>query len=410
MTNRSFRTWSIRAGLAVLAGVALYLTFRPLPVPVDLAHVERGPLQVTVNDDGETRVREVYVVSAPLPGRVLRFQGDVGDPVTAGETVLAYIVPTSPAFLDVRTRSQLDASLEAAEAARDLAAAEIGRTEAEMVFARTELRRSEELAAEGTISVAALDRARKEARAADAGLQTARAALEVREHELVTARAALISPLQPASSALEHRSGLPVRAPVSGSILRIFHESEGVIPAGTTLAEIGDPTDLEVVVDLLSADAVLVSAGDEVRIERWGGERPINGVVRRVEPYGITKISALGIEEQRVNVIIDLTDPIENWRRLGHGYKVEAQIVRWHEDDVLQVPTAALFRRGAAWATFVVRDGRAQISPVEVGATNGRMAQVLAGLHLNEVVVLYPSDRVTEGSLVEPRAMPGDVL
>ncbi len=410
MTNRSFRTWSIRAGLAVLAGLALYFTFRTRPVPVDLAHVERGSLRVTVSDDGETRVREVYVVSAPLPGRVLRFQGDVGDPVTAGETVLAHMLPTSPAFLDVRTRSQLGASVEAAEAARDLASAEIGRIEAETVFARTELRRSEELAAEGTISVAALDRARKEARAADATLQTGRAALEMREHELATARAALISPLLAASSPPLHSNGLPVRAPVSGSILRIFRESEGVVPAGTPLAEIGDPTDLEVVVDLLSSDAVLVSAGDEVRIERWGGDEPISGAVRRVEPYGVTKISALGIEEQRVNVIIDLTDPVEKWRRLGHGYKVEAQIVRWQEDDVLQVPIAALFRRGAAWAAFAVRDGRAQTVPVEVGETNGRMAQVLAGLDLDDVVVLYPSDRVTDGSLVEPRARPGEGL
>lgn len=408
MKTSSMRRWWIRAGVVALILSAAYLAFRPQAVPVDVATVMRAPLRVTVSDDGETRVREVYDVSAPIAGRVLRFQGDVGDAVVAGESILAYMLAARPAFLDVRTRSQLEASVEAAMAARDLAAAEIGRIEAESDFARTELRRAEELATEGAISAADLDRARKEARAAEAALMTASAALDMREHELATARAALIAPPH-SDSYRTVEDGLPVRAPVSGTILRILQESEGVVPAGTPLAQVGDPSQLEVVVDLLSSDAVLVSEGDAVEIERWGGDHPLAGVVRRVEPYGVTKLSALGIEEQRVNVIIDLTEPTARWERLGHGYEVEARIVIWEADDVVQVPNAALFRRGTSWATFVVREGLAHLAVVEIGRRNEEMARVLEGLSVGDTVVLYPSDRVADGTHVEQRNLPTDI-
>lgn len=402
-TSRKWLRWTIAA---IVVALGLYFGLRPRPVPVDLARVERGPMEITIRDDGQTRVREVYVVSTPIPGRVLRFQGDVGDPVVAGKTVLAHILASSPAFLDVRTRSQLEASVEAASAARNLAAADIGRREAETDFARTELRRAEELADQGAISAADLDRIRKEARTAEAGLHTARAALQVREHELATARAALIGP--PASEPTGLRTvrddTLPVRAPVSGTILHIFRESEGVVPAGAPIAQIGDPTELEIVVDLLSSEATRVSPGDGVRIERWGGAEPLAGVVRRVEPYGVTKLSALGIEEQRVNVIIDLTDPISKWRKLGHGYEVEARISIWRDADVLKIPSAALFRIGSTWATFVARDGRAHLTTVDVGRTNGDTTQILGGVNPGDEVVLYPSDRVGDGTRIERRA------
>lgn len=405
MTNSFLRKWSIRAGVPVLVALALYFAFRPRPVAVDVAMVSRGPLKVAVRDDGETRVMEIYDVSAPIPGRVLRLQGEVGDPVVAGDTILAHILPSSPAFLDQRTRSQLEAAVEAASAARTLAAADLGRLEAETDYAQTELRRAERLATDRTISAAALDRARKESRTAEAALQSAIAALDVREHELATARAALIEPEARGTTAHPDEHGVPVRAPVSGTILRVFRESEGVVPAGTPLAQIGDPTQIEIVVDLLSSDAVLVSQGDPVTIERWGGDHPLGGVVRRVEPYGRTKLSALGIEEQRVNVLIDLQDPIERWRRLGHGYEVEAAITIWEEADVLRVPNAALFRMGATWGAFAVRGGRARLVEVQIGRRNEDDAQLLGGLNEGDLVVLYPSDRVTDGAAIRPRAL-----
>lgn len=394
------RTWSLRAGVVALVVVGLYFAFRPRAVPVDVAAVDRGDVRVTLRDDGTTRVREIYDVSTPLPGRVLRFQGDVGDAVQAGETVLAYILPSSPAFLDQRTRSQLEAALEAATAGRELAAADLGRLEAESDYARTELRRAEKLATDGTISAADLDRARKEARTAEAALRTATAALDVREHQLATARAALIRP-EGDVAGVAGDNGVPVRAPVGGTILRIFRQSEGVVPAGTPLAQVGDPRQLEIVVDLLSSDAVLVTEGDRARIERWGGPDPLNGVVRRVEPYGATKLSALGIEEQRVNVLIDLEDPIERWARLGHGYEVEAEITISEHDDVLRVPNAALFRKGPHWATFALSDGRARLTEVEIGARNEELAEVRAGLDEGDLVVVYPSDRVGDGTRIE---------
>ncbi|MEE8272502.1 MAG: HlyD family efflux transporter periplasmic adaptor subunit [Alphaproteobacteria bacterium] len=402
---KAFRRWAWRVAGAVVVVSALAYAFRPQPVPVDTAVVARGPLVVTVDDDGETRVREVYLVSAPLPGRVLRFDGDVGDPVTAEETVLATILPTDPTFLDIRTRSELEAVVRAADAARTLAEAEVARTEAEVDYAVAEHERATRLFDRGTISAAALDRARMGARTQEAALMTARAALNVREHELATARASLIGPSADDRD-VDRYSGccFLVRAPVSGRILRIVHESEGVVAAGAPLVEIGDPHDLEVVVDLLSSDSVRVEEGAAALIEDWGGPS-LNGRLRRIEPYAFTKVSALGIEEQRVNVIIDFVDPPELWRQLGHGYQVEARIVVWQGDDVLKSPQAALFRDGNDWAVFVLADGRASLRRIEVGHMDGRHAEVLDGLAAGDTVVLHPSDRVTDG--VRAVARPG---
>ncbi len=388
-----------------IAGALVY-AFWPEPVPVDLAAVSRGPMMVTIDEEGETRVAEVYVVSAPLSGRIDRIEAQVGDAVIAGVTVLATLQESEPALLDLRSRRQAEAAVGAAEAAYALAEAERDRARAELDYAEAEWGRAQALAERGTIAQAALDRARLERRTQEAVLATALAALRVRESELDNARAELIDP---GASAFDQPAGstccIPVLAPVDGAVLRVLRKSEGVVVSGEPLMEIGDPRDLEVVTDLLSGDAVKVEPGARVLIEDWGGEGVLEGTVRRVEPYGFTKVSALGIEEQRVNVVIDLADPPERWHALGHGYRVEARIVVWHADSVLGLPLGALFRRGEAWAVFVAEGGRATLRTVALGHLNRARAEVLDGLVEGEMVVLHPSDRVADGTRITERRL-----
>jgi len=351
---------------------------------------------VTVDDEGETRVKEAYVVSAPLPGRMLRFNGNVGDRVIAGTTPLATIQPSSPTFLDSRTRGELEANVKAAEAGRTLTEAELARLQALYDFAKSEYRRAKQLADRGNISLSNLDRALMEVRTQSAALQTAQANFNVRDFELQRAKAALMNPNDP-QAASNGSCCLIIKAPVNGRILRILQESENVVAAGTPLIEIGDPTDLEIVADLLSTDAVLTSPGDEVIIEDWGGPVPLAGTVRRVEPFGFTKVSALGIEEQRVNVIIDFSDPHEKWQRLGHGYRVDVRIVLWHEADVLHLPLSALFRDKGEWAVFTVEGGDARLTHVEIGHINTRSVEIVNGVDEGATIILHPSDRVLDG-------------
>jgi len=384
------------AVVAVLVAGALVYAFLPQPVPVDLAVLERGELLVTIDGDGQTRVREVYVVSSPVSGRVLRIESHVGDEVEANKTLLATIEPGDPTFLDRRARAQAEAAIKAAEAALALAEAEQARALAELDFARAELARAEQLAKRGNISQRDLDRARLEVRTRRAAVNTAAATVEMRRYELDTARAALIQPGEDDGEGASHACCVEVYAPVDGRILRIIHESEGVVPAGTWLVELGNPHDLEIVVDLLSDDAVRVKQGAQVAIEDWGG-MSLTGRVRRVEPYAFTKVSALGIEEQRVNVVIDFTDPPDRWQGLGHGYRVNARIRDWLGEAVLRLPIGALFRDGEEWAVFVVEDGVAVLRHIEIGHSNGRYAEVLDGLAKGDSVILYPGDRIADG-------------
>lgn len=387
--------WSV-VGVLLAAGLAY--AFWPEPVPVDLAAVGRGALRVTVDEEGRTRVKEVYVVSAPVAGRMQRVEVHVGDEVAAG-AVIAVIEPTEPTFLDVRTRTQAESAVRAAEAGKALADAELARARAELDFAQADFERAKKLADRGTISQRALERAELDVKTREAELRTAEAAVKVKTFELQTARAQLIAPGAPGAPGNEETvCCVDVRAPVGGRVLRVLHESESVVPAAEPILEIGDPRDLEIEVDLLSRDAVRVREGAPVLIEDWGGDATLAGRVRRVEPYGFTKISALGIEEQRVNVIIDFTDPPERWRPLGHGYRVETRIVVWQEADVLKVPLGALFRRGDDWAVFVESEGRARLRRVAIGHGNSREAEVLDGLAEGERVVLHPSDRVGDGA------------
>lgn len=389
-------------GLGLVLVAVLAWLLRPQPVPVDIATIERGPLAVTVSDEGRTRVRDVFTLSTPVTGRMLRIQLEVGDPVVAGETVVAEIEPIDPGFLDERTEAQAHAAVRAAEAAERLAQAQLERARAELDFARAEVNRARDLVARGTIPRRSLDEAERTFRTAQATLQTAEAEIEVRRSELEQARARLVSPL-----AVRARQGecpcVPIYAPVGGRILQIFQKSEGVVQSGQPLVEIGDPAALEIVVELLSSDAVRVRPGNRVRIDHWGGDRELDGVVHRVEPFGFTKVSALGIEEQRVAVVIDLLDPHEYWEALGHGYRIEAAIVVWESEDTLKVPLSALFRDGDRWAVFAVENGRAVHRTVEIGRRAAFEVQVLEGLAPGDRVVVHPGDRIEDGSAVAER-------
>lgn len=392
------------AAAAVLLAMGLGYAFWPQPVPVDLAVVAPGELVVTVDEEGETRVKDVYVVSAPVHGRVLRIESEVGDEVVAGETVVATIDETAPTFLNVRSRRQAEAEVKAAEAALALAEAEVGRARAELDFALNDLDRARRLASRETISERAVDVAELEVRTRQAALATTEAQLRVRHSEVETARAALIEPQVMEFADHSGRCCLRLVAPVSGRVLRVPDESERVVTAGTPLLEVGDPQRLEIVVDLLSQDAVKVERGADVMIEDWGGGDMLHGQVRRVEPYGYTKVSALGIEEQRVNVIVDFTDPETAKRLLGHGYRVATRIVIWRGEDVLKLPLAALFRTGDAWTVFAHQDGRAELRQVTLGRQNDLTAEVLAGVARGEEVVLHPSDRLHDGVGIVVRA------
>jgi len=402
MTQASWhRLWFWLPAFIALAGVLAWL-FSPQPVAVDLATVARGPLQVSVSDDGETRVRDMFVVSAPLAGHMRRIELEAGDSVVAGETIVARIEPSDPSFLDRRSEAEVRAGIRASEAARAHAAAELRRAQAERDFAITELKRYEGLAASRTISQNDLESARRRARTAEAAVDEAVAGLRVSESELEQAKARLMAPGKSADRRADCDC-VTVRSPVSGSVLQVLAESEGIVASGTPLLEIGDPGKLEVVTDLLSTEAVKVRTGQRALIERWGGDNALEGVVRRVEPYGFTKISALGVEEQRVKVVIDITESAEHWRTLGHGYRVEPRILLWESQDVLQLPLSALFRNGKEWAVFVNRDGRARLQTVAIGHMNGIDAEVLKGVAAGDAVVVHPSDRVSDGARIERR-------
>lgn len=390
--------WSAVAGLLL---VALAISFMPRPVMVDVVEVQPGPMVVTLDEEGQTRVHDIYALSAPVAGRVQRINRHVGDPVIANETVLAQIEPGDPAFLDPRTEAQARAAVQAAEAASELTAASVRDAEAQYDFARTEYARMQELVEDGSVSRRELDSAERDFKARRAGLETARAALQVRNYELELARAQLVSPLE-TQGARATCECIPITAPVSGRILQITDRSERVVREGDSLMQIGDPDDLEIVSDYLSMDAVRIEAGQRVIIDNWGGGEPLEGRVRLVEPFGFLKVSALGIEEQRVNVIIDFAGN-DGRERLGHGYQVETRVVLWQGDGVLTVPLTALFRDGERWALFVVEAGRAALRHVEPGHRNGIAAEVRAGIEAGERIIVHPSDRVADGVRIASR-------
>ncbi len=387
--------------MAFLVLAALALAFRSRPVPVELVEASQGPLRVTLDEEGETRVRDRFVVSAPLAGRVLRIELEPGDAVRAGETVLASFLPQAPALLDARSRAESQARVRAASAALGSRRAEHQLAEAELTFARSELVRIETLASEEILSRERLEAAELEVRTREEALRAAVFAIRSAEQELEVRRAQL-SPRSVDGTA--EGGAILLTSPIDGVVLRRLRESEAVVAAGESLLEVGNPEELEIVADLLSVDAVQVAPGAPVWIERWGGEAALAGRVRRVEPSGFTKVSALGVEEQRVNVLIDLVGPKEGWRSLGDGYRVEVRILLWESADALRIPTSALFRHAGGWATYGLDQGRVRLVSLEIGHSNGIEAEVLSGLSAGDAVIVHPSDAVAEGVRAEARS------
>lgn len=393
-------------GVITLIGAALALAFWPRPMPVDIGKVERGPMIVTIDEEGRTRVHDAYVVSTPVAGRLLRVDAEPGDSVVGGESIVAVMLPNNPSALDVRSKAQARAKVDAAEAALNLTNAELNRVIADKKLADSQLKRTSRLAATNLESQASLDRAMREAHATEAALQSAKAAIAERQAELVNARALLITFRNRESADAESTETIDIHAPITGLVLRVIQESEATLPVGAPVMEIGNiDTDLEVLVELLSSDAVQISPGDKVIFKGWGGSNVLNGMVERVDPWGFTKVSALGVEEQRVNTIIRFTDSPEARKALGHGFRIEVQIIVWEDKDALIVPSSALFRDGGRWSVFVVASNAATLRQIKVGQNNGIEAQVLGGLEPGERVVLYPSSELTDGIKVTQRVI-----
>jgi HlyD family secretion protein len=389
------KKWVKRALLALVVLVlaaAIASAYRPRPVAVDVEEVTQGPLEVTVTEPGKTRVKDRYVISAPLGGDLDRIILRPGDAVEEGQ-VVARLGSLAPPLLDARSRAQADAQVRAAVAARRQAEAGLERARAALEFARAEVQRQRQLATAGSTTVRSLEMAMFEERGREQEVSSAQSAVLIAEQQLEMARAAR-GRLEQRPAGHEH---LEIRAPVKGWVLRVMQESEGTVAAGTPLVEIGDPTILEVVVDVLSQDAVRIQPGARVSIEHWGGDDPLLGQVTRVEPSAFTRTSALGVEEQRVNVIIALADPVERRKALGDGYRVEARMTLWDGADVVQVPESALFRQGEGWAVFLADAGRVRLRPVKLGQRNGLRAQVVAGLAPGDKVIVHPGDGVRDG-------------
>ncbi len=367
-------------GLLLLVGL-IVAGLWPKPVPVEIAQATVGPLRATVTEEGKTRIRQRFVVSTPFAGQLRRIGFKAGAEMKAGETVVAVIDPLPPAPLDARVRALT-------EARRDVAAANLEKARASQEFAASELKRFDRLFADKTISVQELEGAQWREKNAAKELSAAQSTLRQVEAEL--AEFAVRNDAAP-------RAPLEILAPASGRVLRVLEENARVVAAGTPLVEIGDPAELEIVIDVLSRDGAALTPGTPVELEQWGGGPPLEARVRLIEPAAFTKISALGVEEQRVNVIADLITPLEKRAGLGDNFRVDAHIVVWRSEEALKVPTGALFRKGEAWAAFKVIDGRAQLQMVEAGRSSGTETHVLSGLKAGDAVILYPSSRVQNG-------------
>lgn len=378
--------------------VALFVwSFTPKAIPVQTAEVTRGAYQQVIEEDGKTRVRERYVISAPLAGKVNRIALKAGD-VVEKDQIVATLSPNSPALLDARSVQELTERVGAAEAAKSRASAEVARVQATLERARADLSRVKKLAAGGFVSPTQLEQTELALKVNQRELEAARQAVHVAEHDVATARAALLQSRNGSASGRHWE----VRAPVAGSVLKVAQESEGVVALGTPLLEIGNPADMEIVADVLSSDAVQIKPGAPVKIERWGKPEPLQARVRRVEPSAFTKISALGVEEQRVNVVVDITSPPDLWRGLSDGYKVDAKIVVFTAGNAVKVPVSALFRKDSQWATFVAINGRAQERLVQIARRSGLEAMVEKGLQPREKVIVYPGDTVKDGKRIKP--------
>jgi HlyD family secretion protein len=385
--------------LAAVAGAVVY-GFMPGPVAVDVVKAGRGSLQVTVVEEGKTRVIDRFVVSAPVAGFARRISLDVGDPVTKGQT-LVFLEPRRSEVLDPRSKAEAEARVEAANASLSAAKENSRVAKADADYAASELKRIRGLHKDGYATQERLDKTVAESRRSSAALRSAEFNVKVASFELDAARTAL--KYSGAAIPGDPNGPVAITSPVGGRVLKVIHKSEGVVTTGEDLIEIGNPGALEVEVDVLSADAVRIKPGTKVLFTRWGGDEPLEGRVRIIEPAGFTKVSALGVEEQRVLVIAGFTSPPEIWERLGDGYRVEASFILWEDADVLAVPTSALFRHGDGWAVFGVESGRAKLLKVELGHKSGLRAEVLSGVNEAQLVITHPDDSIDDGTKVRER-------
>ncbi|MBX3246304.1 MAG: HlyD family efflux transporter periplasmic adaptor subunit [Myxococcales bacterium] len=395
-----------RIGTALFLGAVaalIVVASLPKPIPVDVVTVARGALEVTVDEDGTTRVKDRYVVSAPLAGTLGRPELRAGDPVSEG-SVMARVEPMAPQLLDDRSRVQAEARLAAALAAQRQARASVARAEAAVELATSTGARQRQLAESGGVAAATLDQTRFEARARAEELTSARFGVRVADYEVRMAQAVLgrVPEARGRKPPDEPAEQLEIPSPIEGRVLRVLQTSEGVVQPGTPLFEVGDPGALEVVIDVLTADAVQIAPGAHVELLRWGGA-PLEGRVQRIEPSAFTRVSALGVEEQRVNVVVEIVSPREQWEALGDGFRIEARIRVWREEEIVRVPASALFRSGDDWAVYVVEDELATRRVVQIGRRNGFEAQILEGLREGEAIIVHPSDQLTEGTRVRVR-------
>lgn len=392
---RKFVTWLILAGLAAVVFYAL----QPRPIEVEAGVVKQGPLTVDVSEEGKTRIRNRYVVAAPVAGSMQRVTLKPGDKVESGKTVLMRIEPGIAPLLDARARMQAQARVDAATAARSRAGETIEMARTGLKYAQANWDRVKNNTDKGTISDTDRDTFEREAEMKAREVRAAEFALQVAEYELAQAKAALLQIEKPD----EGGTSIEVLAPVNGVVLRVQQESTTIVAPGTPILEIGDPTDLEIEAEILSRDAVAIQPGAEVTVEHWGGDEPAKARVRRVEPAAFTKVSALGVEEQRVLVLSDFVAQTPALKALGDRYRVEVRVAVWHSDDTLLVPAGALFREGSEWKTFLFDDGKARAVMVKAGRTDGKLTQVLEGLKAGDEVLMHPPDTVQDGSEVVKR-------
>ncbi len=370
----------------------------PKPVIIETGVVTRSPLTVRVSEEGKTRVRNRYVVAAPVAGKMRRVPLKPGDPVEAGKTLLTTIEPVAAPLLDPRARAQAEAVVSMHEASRRKAAESLAAVRTALELSEADRDRMRAVKQQGTLSASDRDRMESAASIKAAEVRAAEFSLQVIDYELAQARAVLERPeISSAGNLVE------VKSPVSGRVLNVMQESETIVAPGMQILEIGDPTDIEIEAEILSRDAVAIQPGDAVEIDQWGGDKPLPGRVRRVEPAAFTKISALGVEEQRVIVLSDLIDPPPAAKMLGDRYRVEVRVAVWHSEDVLVVPSGALFRQGNTWKTFIYQNGRARLATLEAGHSDGHLTEVLSGLQPGDQVLLHPPDTVKDGTTVTER-------
>jgi HlyD family secretion protein len=382
--------------VAALVGAIAY-GLKPKPLDVETAAVARGPLVVSVIEEGKTRIRHRHVVSPPVTGFLRRVELRAGAPIERGKTVLAVIEASSSAFLDPRTKAEAEARIKAAEAVKETRQADLDRADAALGLAVKQLERQEKLLKSGASAVQEYDIAVADEQVRRREKNAAEFALRAAESDIEVARAALLQAQAPSA---EEAKPITILAPVDGFVLNVYEESARPVTPGMAIIEVGDPKDLEAEIELLSSDAAGVAPGAEVSIEQWGGEQPLRGKVTVVEPGGFTKISSLGVEEQRVKTRVDFLDPVPAGHSLGDRYRVEARIVTWKNDDVLLIPTGALFRRGNTWMTYRDDAGIAKETKLSIGRNNGVHAQVIEGLAAGDRVVLHPPDGIEEGSKI----------